>query len=153
MKVFTIILLLIITTACVSTKSTIKNIDTTAVRPPISNNAFEITQYATNSQYAFNADYPVNIGPIKASQEELNVGLFFNALEGKNGEKITYKLIDTCCPFPTETDGVGAGTLSVYEVNFEGKDTKSLLYFNIYEKGLIACPKGFSIKKNSDSAQ
>ena len=36
--------------------------------------------------------------------------------------------------------------LAVYEVSFEGKDKKSTLYFNVYDKGKIMCPKGFSIK-------
>lgn len=149
MKLLYIFLLLSLITSCTSTKSTIKNIDNSAIKPKVSNNAFEITQYATDSKYGFDADFPVNIGPINQNQEENNVNYFFNALEGRKGEKIIYKRVDTCCPFPTKTDGIGAGTLAVYEVSFEGSDTKQLLYFNIYEKGLIACPKGFSIKKNT----
>lgn len=153
MKSFYIILLLSLLTSCTSTKSTLKNIDYSAIKPNVSNNAFEITQYATDSKYGFDADFPINIGPINQTQEEINVGYFFNALEGKNGEKITYKMTETCCPFPTKTDGIGAGTLTIYEVSFEGSTTKKLLYFNIYEKGLIACPKGFSIKKNRETAK
>ena len=42
---------------------------------------------------------------------------------------------------------MGAGTIGIYEVTFEGSDKKLTLYFNIYEKGKILCPKGFSIKK------
>lgn len=147
MKSLPILLLLLVITSCTSTKSTLKNIDNSAIKPNVSDNAFEITQYATDSKYGFDADFPINIGPINQSQEEMNVSYFFNALEGKNGEKITYQMVDTCCPFPTNTDGIGAGTLSIYEVRFEGNDNKKLLYFNIYEKGLIACPKGFLIKK------
>lgn len=148
MKSLPILLLILVMSSCTSTKSTLKNIDNSAIKPKVSNNAFEITQYATDSKYGFDADFPVNIGPINQNQEENNVNYFFNALEGKEGEKIIYKRVDTCCPFPTKTDGIGAGTLAVYEVSFEGSNSKQLLYFNTYEKGLIACPKGFSIKKN-----
>jgi hypothetical protein len=42
---------------------------------------------------------------------------------------------------------MGAGTLSIYEVTFEGNPKKLTLYFNTYEKGEMACPKGFKIKK------
>jgi hypothetical protein len=42
---------------------------------------------------------------------------------------------------------MGAGTLDIYQVTFEGSDKKRLLYINIYEKGKVLCPKGFSIKK------
>jgi hypothetical protein len=44
---------------------------------------------------------------------------------------------------------MGAGTLSVYEVTFDGNPKKLILYFNTYEKGDMACPKGFKIKKNT----
>ena len=42
---------------------------------------------------------------------------------------------------------MAAGTIGIYEVTFEGSDKKMTLHFNIYEKGKILCPKGFSIKK------
>lgn len=133
--------------SCTSTKSTIQNIDDTAVKPQIRNNSFLITKYATNSKYGYDADYPINIGLILERQEETYVTYFFNGLEGPNGEKISFKKVDTCCPFPTKHNTMGAGTLSIYEVTFEGNSKKELLYFNTYEKGEIACPKGFSIKK------
>ena len=41
---------------------------------------------------------------------------------------------------------MGAGTLGIYEVTFEGTNKKVKLYFNSYEKGKVLCPKGFSIK-------
>ena len=58
-----------------------------------------------------------------------------------------YKKVDTCCPFPTKNSLMGAGTIGIYEVTFEGSNKNITLYFNIYEKGKILCPKGFSIKK------
>ena len=42
---------------------------------------------------------------------------------------------------------MGAGTLSIYEVSLEGTTKKFNIYFNIYEKGKLVCPKGFKIKK------
>jgi hypothetical protein len=80
------------------------------------------------------------------TQEEIFVGYFFKGLEGPNGEKINYKKVDSCCPFPTKNNSMGAGTLGIYEVTFEGTAKKILLYFNSYEKGKVLCPKGFSIK-------
>jgi hypothetical protein len=135
--------------ACTSTKSTIKNIDPTAKRPKIVNNAFEITEYANDSNYGYDADYPINLGPLLDKQEEANIKLFFNALEGENGETITYTKTETCCPFPSKTNNIGAGTLSIYEVKLEGTTKKIALYFNIYEKGQILCPKGLKIKKTT----
>lgn len=136
--------------SCTSTKSTLQNVDNTAVKPKIVNNAFVFTEYANDSKYGYNEDYPVNIGLILERQEDVYIGYFFKGLEGENGAKIVnYEKVDTCCPFPTTHNTMGAGTLAIYEVTFEGTPKKTRLHFNIYEKGKILCPKGFSIKKPS----
>ena len=83
--------------------------------------------------------------------EEANIKLYFNALEGPNNERISYTKTATCCPFPSNPNNIGAGTLAIYEVLFEGSSKKAKLYFNIYEKGQILCPKGFLIKKSAIS--
>ncbi|WP_320815523.1 2-dehydro-3-deoxyphosphooctonate aldolase [Flavobacterium sp.] len=146
MKRYLILLLVATLTSCVSTKSTIQNIDNTAVKPMVKNDKFLFTEYATDGKYGFDADYPINIGLILEKQEQQYIGYFFNGLESKNGEKINFKKVDTCCPFPTKNNTMGAGTLSIYEYTFEGTNKKGLLYFNILEKGKILCPKGFAIK-------
>lgn len=146
-KLFFIITIITITSSCISTKSTIRNIDNTAIRPQIKNTMFVITEYATESKYGIDADYPINIGIISDRSEETFVSYFFNGLEGPNGEKIEFKKTDTCCPFPTKHSNMGAGLLSIYEANFVGSNQKQNFYFNIYEKGKIVCPKGYKIKK------
>ena len=147
MKYFFSLLIAFTLTSCVSTKSTIKNIDSTALRPLVRDQAYIITEYATDAKYGYDEDYPINIGFINEKQENINIQYYFSGLEGPNGEKISYKKVDTCCPFPTKNSLMGAGTIGIYEVTFEGSDKKITLYFNIYEKGKILCPKGFSIKK------
>ena len=147
MKYFFSLLIAFTLTSCVSTKSTIKNIDSTALRPLVRDQAYIITEYATDAKYGYDEDYPINIGFINEKQENINIQYYFSGLEGPNGEKINYKKVDTCCPFPTKNSLMGAGTIGIYEVTFEGINKKITLYFNIYEKGKILCPKGFSIKK------
>ena len=147
MKYFFFLLIAFTLTSCVSTKSTIKNIDSTALRPLVRDQAYIITEYATDAKYGYDEDYPINIGFINEKQENINIQYYFSGLEGPNGEKISYKKVDTCCPFPTKNSLMGAGTIGIYEVTFEGSNKKITLYFNIYEKGKILCPKGFSIKK------
>lgn len=150
---FLALLFLFVLSSCVSTKSTLKNVDDTAIKPPVKNGAFVLTEYANDAKYGYDSDYPINIGLILDRQEEIYVRYFFKALQGPKGETITYEKIDTCCPFPTKHNAMGAGTLSIYEVHFEGSSTTKKLYFNSYEKGKIVCPKGFSIKplNNSDN--
>ncbi|WP_288981713.1 2-dehydro-3-deoxyphosphooctonate aldolase [uncultured Flavobacterium sp.] len=146
MKYFFSIVTALLLTSCVSTKSTIKNVDSTAIRPLIKDKAYLITEYASDEKYGYDQDYPINIGFINEKQEDINIQYFFNGLEGPNGEKINYKKVETCCPFPTKNSLMGAGTIGVYEITFEESQKKITLYFNTFEKGKIMCPKGFKIK-------
>lgn len=141
-----IILIFIQATSCVSTKSTIKNIDNSAVKPAIVNNHFVITEYASDAKYGYDQDYPINIGFDNEKYGANNIKYFFNALEGESKENFTFSKIDTCCPFPTKRSTMGAGTLNIYEITFEKSQKKIRLYFNVFDKGKIMCPKGFSIK-------
>ena len=147
MKYLFSIATVLLLTSCVSTQSTLKNVNNNAVRPSVKDNAYVITEYAKDNKYGYNQDYPINIGFIHEKQEDINIEYYFNGLEGQKGEKINYKKVDTCCPFPTQNSLMGAGTIGIYEVTFEGSSKKITLYFNIFEKGEILCPKGFSIKK------
>lgn len=149
MKYLFITLSIFVLTSCVSTKSTLKNIDNNAMRPLIKDKAYQITEYATDTKYGYDSDYPINIGFIHEKQEDINVQYFFNGLEGPNGEKITYRKIETCCPFPTKNSLMGAGTIGIYEITFEETQKKITLYFNTFEKGKILCPKGLRIKKST----
>lgn len=135
-------------TSCISTKNTIQNIDDTAILPRLENGHFILTETSTDLNYGFSEFYPVNLGFSKfENSNNLNVGRFFNALTGPNGEKVTYKVIETCCPFPSKSNKMGAGTLDLYEVYFEGSTMTKKIYINTFEKGKVMCPKGFSIKK------
>ena len=147
MKYLFSIITALLLTSCISTQSTLKNVDNNAVRPAIKDLAYAITEYATDSKYGYDQDYPINIGFIHEKQEDINIQYYFNGLEGPNGEKISYKKINTCCPFPSKNSLMGAGTVGIYEVMLERSNKKVMLYFNIFEKGKILCPKGFAIKK------
>lgn len=147
MKYLFSILTALLITSCVSTKSTLKNVDDSAKRPSFVNNKYIIIEYAEDSKYGFDPDYPINIGFITEKQENINITYYFNGLEGPNGEKISFQKVETCCPFPTKNTTMGAGTIGIYEVTFEGSSKKMTMYFNTYEKGKIVCPKGFLIKK------
>lgn len=139
--------LLLLIVSCGSIKSTLMNVDNLAVKPMVKGDAFVLTEYAGDKKYGYNKDYPVNLGFENEKLSEKNVALFFNALTGKNGEKITYIKLESCCPFPTKRNKMGAGSLDLYEITFEGSNKKAQLYLNVYEKGKVLCPVGFSIKK------
>ncbi|MDQ8014799.1 MAG: 2-dehydro-3-deoxyphosphooctonate aldolase [Flavobacterium nitrogenifigens] len=146
-KIALLIVLFISVTSCVSTKSTLKNVDDNA--PDLilkKDNTFSITQFAKDKKYGYDPDYPINIFYQNTNNETLNEIRFLNALAGPNGEKITYSRLETCCPFPTKRSNMGAGFLNVYELKWEGQKKPVKLYLNIYEKGVLMVPLGLRLK-------
>lgn len=149
MKNYLILLVLTcIISSCVSTKSTLKNVDDNAPNLRLTpDNTFAITRYSTDNKYGYDEDYPINIFYKSSKDDILNQQRFLNTLSGPNGEKITYKKIESCCPFPTKRSEMGAGFLDVYELIWEGQKTPVKLYLNIYEKGVLMVPVGLTLKK------
>jgi len=148
-KITVFIFLLITVTSCISTKSTLKNVDDNAPDLVLSkNNTFVITLFSKDKKYGYNPDYPINIFYRNTKDETLNETRFLNALAGPNGEKITYTRLETCCPFPTKRSDMGAGFLNVYELKWEGQKKPVKIYLNIYEKGILMVPMGLSLKKD-----
>ncbi|KIA98400.1 MULTISPECIES: hypothetical protein [unclassified Flavobacterium] len=147
-KIALFIILLITATSCVSTKSTLKNVDDNAPNLTLSkDNTFIITEYSKDKKYGYDKDYPVNIFYRTSKDEVINQQRFLNALAGPNGEKITYTKLESCCPFPSKRSDMGAGFLDVYELKWEGQKKPINLYLNIYEKGVLMVPLGLTLKK------
>jgi hypothetical protein len=139
--------LLAIATSCVSTKSTIRNIDDTAVMPKLSKEkTFILTEVSSDKKYGYDQDYPVNLGFLPINSAEINVKRFFGALAGDNGQKVTYEKVDSCCPFPSLKNEMGAGIIDIYEVKWEGLKEPKRIYINLYEKGKVMAPQGFTIR-------
>lgn len=134
--------------SCISTKNTIKNIDDNAPNLVLSkNNTFLIAAFSKDKKYGYDKDYPINIFYLNTKNDTINQPRFLNALAGPNGEKITYKKLESCCPFPTKRFETGAGLLDVYEIYWEGQEKPIKLYLNIYEKGILMVPVGLTLKK------
>ncbi len=147
-KYFILLMLFTIISSCVSTKSTLKNVDDNAPNLRLtSENTFVINQYSKDKKYGYDEDYPINIFYKSSKDDIINQQRFLNALAGPNGEKITYKKIESCCPFPTKKSEMGAGFLDIYELTWEGQTAPIKLYLNIYEKGVLMVPVGLSLKK------
>ncbi|MDD3003869.1 2-dehydro-3-deoxyphosphooctonate aldolase [Flavobacterium sp.] len=133
--------------SCISTKSTLQNVNPSAPNLMVNKeNAFIITEYATDEKYGYDKDYPINIFYQQTKNDSINQQRFFNALTGPNGEKLFYKKVGICCPFPSKNSASGAALLDIYEVKWVGQKTPVTLYLNIYEKSEIMVPKGFGLK-------
>ena len=148
-KIVSFIALLLFATSCVSSRSTLKNVDNNAPDLELlNNNTFAITEYSKDKKYGYDKDYPINIFFVTIRNETINQQRFLNALAGPKGEKITYTKLESCCPFPTKRSEMGAGMLDVYELRWEGQKNPVTLYLNAYEKGILMVPVGLTLKKN-----
>lgn len=145
-KILLLFSISLLISSCVSTRSTIKNVDDSAPDLIVKgDNTFEINQFSTDKKYGYDKDYPINIF-YKTTNTDANQERFLNALAGPKGEKITFTKLESCCPFPTKRSDMGAGFLDVYELKWEGQKKPILLYINIYEKGILMVPLGLRLK-------
>ncbi|NHM07680.1 2-dehydro-3-deoxyphosphooctonate aldolase [Flavobacterium sp. CYK-4] len=145
---FLLLLLLTLMASCVSTKSTLKNVDEHALIPKLSaNNTFVLTESSKDPKYGYDKDFPINVFYKNTKDENINQQRFLNALAGPNGETITYKKVETCCPFPTKNTEMGVGLLDIYEISWAGQKAPVQLYLNYFEKGALLIPVGFTLKK------
>lgn len=135
------------TTSCVSTKSTLKNVNDDAKMPALTKDKnFVITEISNDRKYGYDQDYPVNLGFTAVQSAEVNVKRYFGALSGPKGEALTYEKVDSCCPFPSTRNEMGAGIIDIYEVTWPGLAAPKRIYINLYEKGAVLAPQGFGIK-------
>ena len=147
-KTFLFLALALLSASCVSTKSTLKNVDDNAPNLVVTkDNTFVITKYSDDKKYGYDEDYPINIFYRNTLNDKINQERFLNALAGPKGEKITYSKLESCCPFPTKRTDLGAGLLDVYELKWEGQKKPIKLYLNIFEKGILMVPVGLSLNK------
>lgn len=144
-----LISMLFLISSCVSTKNTIKNIDPSAPIPQLNKeNIFVVKSISTDPKYGFDQDYPVNVFYKNTNDENLNATRYLNALAGPNGEEIEFTKLESCCPFPSANNVLGAGFLDVYEIRSSSFKTPKILYINIYERGAIEAPVGFTIRNH-----
>jgi len=140
-------LILALTASCVSTRNTIKNIDDKAKMPALSKDRnFIITEISKDNKYGYDQDYPVNLGFMPVQTAELNVKRYFGALTGPQGQALTFEKVDSCCPFPSKKNDMGAGILDIYEVKWDGLKEPLRIYINLYERGAVMAPAGFGLR-------
>ena len=135
-------------TSCVSTKSTLQNVNDNAPIPQLTaSNTFVITEFSKDPKYGYNPDYPINVFYRNTKDININQERFLNALSGPNGEKGFFKKLEICCPFPTKNCEMGGGFLDQYEVTWVGLKQPIKLYLNCYEKGNVMVPLEFGLAK------
>ncbi|MES2778207.1 MAG: 2-dehydro-3-deoxyphosphooctonate aldolase [Bacteroidota bacterium] len=134
-------LLLILVSGCSQTK----NIAGTATSD---NESFVITEISTDETYGLNSKNPVEVGGNSSSSGPSNERRYLNMLAGPNGEKISYYRAGSCCPVKSEKGFLGYAMLDNYRVTWSGTTDTVSIYINMYDKGVLKAPVGFTIKKD-----
>ncbi|MBX3256087.1 MAG: hypothetical protein KF862_18265 [Chitinophagaceae bacterium] len=107
-----------------------------------------LTETTTDKTYGYAKENPVKTGGSRERSGPVNERRFLNALLGPNGEPIGYFRAGSCCSFKTPNGLLNnMGLLDIYRVWWEGgKDTVSI-YINMYDKGDLYIPVGFTARK------
>lgn len=107
---------------------------------------FKLDSVSADETFGYSQQNPVMVGG-RLEGGAYNQRRFLNALLGPSGEAITYTRRGSCCPFSTPNGMMGGGLLDMYEVTIPGKQQPVILYLNMYDKGILRAPKGFTFKQ------
>lgn len=128
----------------------------------LNDSTLELKGISSDPEFGFSLKKPVMLGLADVHLAAQNIEKYINALQGPNGEMITFKRIIPCCPFKTKNfiyetpfpDLVldyQHGMLEKYELKYTDdlKTSTVVLFFNLYDetKSLLA-PLGFTYKAN-----
>jgi hypothetical protein len=141
MKHFFSFLLILVISSCAQTKNTAK----TSVSD---DESFVITEISTDKTYGLTSKNPVEVGGNSVSSGPANERKFLNMLAGPNGEKLSYYRAGSCCPIKSEKGLMGYAMLDNYRVTWEGTSDTISIYINMYDRGVLKAPVGFTIKKD-----
>ncbi|MCD8518477.1 MAG: hypothetical protein LRY32_01955 [Flavobacterium sp.] len=89
MKYLFSIITALLLTSCVSTQSTLKNVDNNAVRPAVKDKAYVITEYATDNKYGYDQDYPINIVSYMKNRKTLILNIILTDYKVRMVKKIS----------------------------------------------------------------
>jgi hypothetical protein len=106
-----------------------------------------LTDAATDKTYGYTEKNAVKVGGNSDSNGPKNERRFLNALLGPNGEQVTYFRAGSCCHFKTPNGMIdNMGLLDQYRVSWVGSKDTVNLYLNMYDKGNLLIPIGFTAK-------
>jgi hypothetical protein len=157
-KIIRPVVLLIFLSACsASTQSTTASEKNANAKPgdtrTISVESIDMTTYlltetTTDKTYGYTEKNAVKVGGDRDNNGPKNERRFLNALLGPNGEPVTYFRAGSCCNFKTPNGTINnMGLLDRYRVSWEGSKDTVNLYLNMYDKGNLQIPVGFTAKK------
>lgn len=115
----------------------------------LDDNTYLLTETTTDKTYGFDKSNPIKVGGSRESLGPRNERRFLNALLGPNGEKVTYYRTGSCCSFKTPNGMNNLGLLDRYKVTWNGSSDTLHIYINMYDKGDLFIPVGFTAKNKN----
>lgn len=106
-----------------------------------------LTETTDDKTYGYDPSNPVKVGGAKDNEGPLNERRFLNALQGPNGEEVTFFRAGSCCHFKTPNGLFGdGGLLDKYRVTWAGSADTLNIYINLYDYGDLKIPVGMTAR-------
>ncbi len=128
-----------------SKEATYKQFIYTGKHRLLDDNTFRLDSISVDETYGYTSENPVMVGG-EIENGAKNERRFLNALLGSHGESVSYNRTGSCCRFNSPGGFMGGGLLDRYEVKIEGTATTVIIYINMYDKGILRAPKGFTFR-------
>ena len=113
----------------------------------INPNTFQLYDIATEVKYGYTSEFPIKVGGRVKGDYVLNQRRYLNALTGPGGEKVSYKLLGSCCYLKRNIRGENQLTyLDKVEIAYEGNPQRFIVFIDTFERATMLAPKGFSFK-------
>lgn len=129
---------------CANTAKNTSGSDFSAVF--LNEETYLLTIQSEDSAYGFTASNPIKVGGYNEESGPRNQRRFMNALLGPGGETVFYARDSSCCGFETPNGILGMGMLDVYNVTWQGSQDTLQVYINMYDKGELKIPVGFTAR-------
>lgn len=113
----------------------------------INPNTFQLYDVAEEVKYGYTSEFPIKVGGREKGDYLLNQRRYLNALTGPSGEKVSYKLLGSCCYSKRDIKGKNQLTyLDKVEISYEGNPQRFIVFIDTFENATMLAPKGFSFK-------
>ncbi|WP_026209703.1 hypothetical protein [Cytophaga aurantiaca] len=108
----------------------------------VSSQSATLIGVSTDPEYGLTPLKPVESGGGPSGERA-----YLDALAGPNGEQIKYYRAGSCCPVKSDNGFMGSAMLDNYKVSYKGSKGEISIYINMYDKGELRAPVGFTVKK------
>ena len=103
-------------------------------------------RHYTDAGYGLSALMPIRVqGLSGGGSGPADERAYLDALQGPEGQTVTYEREGSCCGFESSNSPYGVGLLDMYRVTYRGAPAPVLLYLNMYDPATrpLEAPSGF----------